>query len=126
MSGFGAEPETTCGISPIITVLWVSSHGLGRRGFANRLVVSRDASLTIVMQYASRRWPFDARDGTEVFVDGSDVPPSHTLKGVPRHDLQQVAVEWRRKAVCSLAGRTGRMQVIEVHSSPEDLLKFRE
>ena len=82
--------------------------------------------LTIVMQYVWRRWSFDTRDGSEVLIHGSNVTLGHALKGVPRHDLQQVAVEWRREAVCSLAGGTARMQVIEVHSSLDDLSKFRE
>jgi hypothetical protein len=65
--------------------------------------------LAIIVQYAGRRWSFDARYSAQVFVDGSDVMFSHILKCRPGHDLQEIAIERRWKAVGGDSRRTRRM-----------------
>src|SRR5215469_10049723 len=63
----------------------------------------------IIVQYAGRRWSFDARYSAQVFVYGSDVMLGHVLKGRPGHDLQKIAIEGRWKAVGGHGRRTRRM-----------------
>ena len=63
----------------------------------------------IIVQYAGRRWSFDARYSAQVFVYGSDVMLGHVLKGRPGHDLQKIALEGRWKAVGGHGRRTRRM-----------------
>jgi hypothetical protein len=66
-----------------------------------RSTESARLSLAVVMQYAGGRRSFDTWDCAQIFVDSSNIVLTQVLEGGPRHDLQQVAIERRRKAVCS-------------------------
>ena len=78
------------------------------------------------MEHVGSRWPFDAGDGTQVFVNSKDVMIGHVLEGMPGHDLEKIAVEWRREAVSSDSRGTRRMQVIQIDARFQDLEKLGE
>ena len=50
----------------------------------------------------------------------------HLRECMPGHDLQEIAVEWWRKAVRSHGGRTRRMEVIQIDACFQDVEKLGE
>jgi hypothetical protein len=64
-------------------------------------------------------WPLDARNGTEIFVDGPEFMICHILKNRPRHDLENFAVEWSGQAVCGTVAEQDGKRVIS-GSNPRD------
>ena len=84
-------------------------------------------SLTIVAQLRlARDYSVDARDGAEIFVDGPKVMIRHVLINRPWHYLETSPVERRREAAPGGGAGTGRVEVIHVLASPDDLHKLRK
>jgi hypothetical protein len=65
--------------------------------------------------------PFDARNYTEVLVDGTNVVVRQLFEIWPRHDLEKVTVERRGYAAGVRGSGTGRMAAIHIYAGPEDL-----
>ena len=82
----------------VIMLLLLPRSAGGRRGRvvrANGRVVA-----AIVMQRTGRGRPSDTGDGAQIFVDGPEIVLRHVLKVGPGHDLENISVIGRRKAVC--------------------------
>src|SRR5882762_1964767 len=81
---------------------------------------------TIVAQLRlARDYSVDAGNGAEIFVDGTEVVIRHVFINGPRHDLEQIPVEWKRHtARVKDPWWTGRMQVIQIDAGPNDLYKL--
>ena len=71
----------------------------------------------IVVQRTGRRWSLDARNCAQVLVDRPQVMRAHIPVHGPRHHLQQIAVERRRKVwvhmVHVYAGSNNRQKFLE-------------
>src|SRR5713101_2144443 len=59
-----------------------------------------------------------------MFIDSPKVMIRHVLINGPWHYLETSPVERRREAAPGGGAGTGRMEVIHVHASPNDLNKF--
>jgi len=80
---------------------------------------------TIVAQLRlARDYSVDAGSGAEIFVDGTEVVIRHVFINGPRHDLEQIPVEWKRHAAGVWRSCTGRVQVIKIFACPDDLHKL--
>src|SRR5262249_32393541 len=88
--------------------------------------IARTTSLTIIVENAGSWRSFDAWDCTQVFINRSYVVVTHVLVGMPRHDLQEIAVERLRKAVSGHGRGAWRVYVIQIHSCPQNLQKLGE
>src|SRR5215472_12874976 len=86
----------------------------------------RATSLTIIVENARSWRSFGAWDCTQVFVNRADIVVTHVLVRVPRHDLQEIAVERLRKAVSGHGRGARRVGVIQIHSCPQNLQKLGE
>src|SRR5579864_5286153 len=75
-------------------------HVPGDKGAASIFSISwlRGSLAVVVQRVVGVSRTFDARNSAQIFVDRPDVVVRHVLKTGPRHDLQKVAVKWRRKA----------------------------
>jgi len=82
------------------------------------------SSFALVVQVARRRRSGDARNRTQIFVDGPEVMLSHVVVDRPWHYLEKFAIKGRWKAVCGYSGGTGWMDVIHVNACPDDLNKL--
>jgi hypothetical protein len=65
-----------------------------------------------------------AGNSTQILVDGLEILVSHVLKIWPRHDLQELTVEWERDAAGVQGACASRMQVIHINASPDDLIEL--
>ena len=73
-------------------------------------------SSAIVMQDTGCGQPLDAGNRAQILINRAQVVHGHTLKFRPGHDLQEIAVERRRrwKAIRGNRGRARRMQMIQI------------
>src|SRR6266851_765724 len=79
----------------------------------------------VVVARVRRWWAFDARDSAQIFVDGAEVMIRHVFINRPWHYLQKVSVERKGNAARVKDSLwTGRMEVIHVYASPNDLNKL--
>ena len=76
------------------------------------------------MQRAGRRRARDARNGTQILVDGPEVMVRHVVIDRPWHYLEESAIERRRQTSSVGGAGTGWMQVIHVDAGPYDLNKL--
>ena len=65
------------------------------------------------------RTTFETRNGTQVSVDGDELPLSHVLERRPRHHLKHIAVERWQQALRRVA-RAVRMSVIGIDTGAKD------
>ena len=78
----------------------------------------------VVVQRARRGRACDAGDRAQIFVDCPEVVVSHVLVRGPRHYLEQVAAERKRKAVRGYGSGTRRMEMIKVCTMSHDFDKL--
>src|SRR6516225_7602798 len=102
--------------------------GFGAKGARGRAFVSRVAlrvlSRAVVVPRVRRGRACHARYGAQILVDSPEVTVSHVVINGPRHYLEKSAIERRRNASPVGGTSTGRMEVVHVNSSPDDLNKL--
>lgn len=74
----------------------------------------------------SRIIALNAGNGTQIFVDGSEIVVRHFLEAGPGHDLEQVSVEWMRNAARIWRSGAGRVKLIRIDPGANDVQKLVE
>ena len=72
------------------------------------------------------RAAFHARNGAQILIDGAEIVVGHVLIDGPRHDLEEIPVEWRGDTFSVGSAGAGRMHMVRIDTGANDGLELRK